>query len=549
MWKDWLKNEWRAQFTVLIGYVFVCCVTAPLTQQDQLVSYNAAIRLSCLLLIPYRYWLALFVADTIWLGQHLYLYSNLYGIAWGIADAVPRAAIAAPFVWWCRERMALFPAKRSLNLQALLICAFLASVAWAVYDVSIALMSYWLMGLVDGFVWPYMFLKQYLAILAAVPWVLMAKMEYSHGMPPGQRMRKIASHWLAWDTLALTACALLFTYWIVTHNIDWVRRVSPMATLFPLLWMIFRPGWRAASFGGTFAIVFACLPLEDGPDPEVVQAGIFVAAVVTCLLLLGARIAAQQQKEKQDRLGAGQAITLARQNIHLSEMRMRKSAQALEMAGSALYLSQHQLLNRFDGLLSSHEARRYHRQAAATHSEVTQIIDSLHPIAWREHGLPTALHGTIGRTLGDLGIAYRCDVKGQGLPGMTAGVQTAIYRLACESVAHVNRQMICSRLNIQLRTGITRKVRWAVLCVDGIVEPARINDAVYDLGERQSLASKLGAHDLDPDMLRDYVRLFDGQLHVRTQARGLRVSCLLIDKPESDWNQAPPSAMEQLWVT
>jgi two-component system, NarL family, sensor histidine kinase FusK len=214
-----------------------------------------------------------------------------------------------------------------------------------------------------------------------------------------------------------------------------------------------------------------------------------------------------------------------------------------------MHLSQHQLLNRFDGLLSSHEAMRYQRQAAATRSQVIQIIDRLHPAAWRENGLPAALHDTIGRTLREVGIAYRCELKGQGLPGMTADVQTAIYRMACESIVHINAQMICSRVQVLLRTGITRKLRWAVLRVDGIVEPARINDEVYDLGERQLLASKLGAHDLDPVMLRDYVRLFDGQLHVRTRAKRLRVSCLLVDKPAVDGKQRPPSAIEQLWVT
>jgi glucose-6-phosphate-specific signal transduction histidine kinase len=442
-------------------------------------------------------------------------------------------------------------------LQALLICVFLVSLVLMIYTTFTGMLSVWTMGgepkghsiVVNGFIWPYMFLRQYLPVLAAVPWVLMAKMEFVHGIALRQRMRNAAAHLLAWDTLVLAACALLFTYWIVTHNVDWVRRVSLMAVLFPIVWMIFRPGWRAASLGGTFAIVFACLPLDDTPDPEVIQAETFVAVVVTGLLVLGARLAVQRQKDEQDRLGAGQAKSLARQSINLAEMRMRKSAQALEMAGSAMHLSQHQLLNRFDGLLSSHEAMRYQRQAAATRSQVIQIIDSLHPAAWRENGLPAALHDTIGRTLREVGIAYRCELKGEGLPGMTADVQTAIYRMACESIVHINTQMICSRVQVLLRTGITRKLHWAVLRVDGIVEPARINDEVYDLGERQLLASKLGAHDLDPEMLRDYVRLFDGQLHVRTRAKRLRVSCLLVDKPAVDGKQRPPSAIEQLWVT
>jgi hypothetical protein len=50
-------------------------------------------------------------------------------------------------------------------------------------------------------------------------------------------------------------------------------------------------------------------------------------------------------------------------------------------------------------------------------------------------------------------------------------------------------------------------------------------------------------------MLRDYVRLFDGQLHVRTRARGLRMTCLLVDKPGLDDKQVPPPVLDQLWVT
>jgi two-component system, NarL family, sensor histidine kinase FusK len=63
------------------------------------------------------------------------------------------------------------------------------------------------------------------------------------------------------------------------------------------------------------------------------------------------------------------------------------------------------------------------------------------------------------------------------------------------------------------------------------VEPARINDAVYDIGERQFLAPRLGAYGLDLDAMRNHAYLFNGIIHERMTHKGMRVSCLFVDEP------------------
>jgi two-component system, NarL family, sensor histidine kinase FusK len=436
-------------------------------------------------------------------------------------------AIAMPIVWWCRSRLNLFPGKHLVNLRTLLLCCVLLCLAWATPNY---------LSCVFGTNPPtiYMFfafvLSKYIVMLSFLPWVLVARIEYLSQPTWRLRLRGFADKFLTWDTLVVAVLAGAFALWLSHHSHAQAQRLSLLAVFLPVLWLTLRPGWRSAALGGTPAIACVGLLLSVTDNKTtVIEAQAFLAVTITCLFALGVRISAQREQEEQDRLEAEQAIQLARQNIQLNEARLRKTAQALEFAGSTLNLSHHQLLTRFRNMLPVNEAQRYYRQANATQNQVNQLADSMHPSAWRQRGLPAALRETIARALKEAGVGYSCTIEGRGLMDLTSEVHTAIYRLACESVAYVNTQMVCSGVHVHLRGGITNQVYWAVLRVEGILEPAHINDSVYDTSERQFLASKLGAHGLEPEALRNHVRLFGGELHERITARGVRLTYLLVD--------------------
>jgi two-component system, NarL family, sensor histidine kinase FusK len=548
MGKTWLKREWPRHVAVAAGYLLIYMALRPFNEPYW--GILSAFRLVCLLFLPYRYWLTLPLMDTV--GQSFNVLTHTeFGLSWTIISMIPSILTAMPIVWWCREKLDLFPNRQQINFHVLLLCSALCSLAMALLVLAAVMHSFYSPGHpfpVTWIAWPGVFMGKYIAIIFVLPWALMARAELISRTPWKPRLQAFAKELIAPDTLTLLLSAALFLLWFRLHNFEDARRLSYLATFIPIVWVTLKPGWRATALGGTPAILCTISLLEwHGVDtPYMVGTETFIALVMTCLFILGARVTARRQQEEQGRLDAERAIALARENIHLNELRLRKTAQELELAGSAMTFAHHQILGRFRHLLAPNEMQRYFRQASTTHNQISRLVDSMYPSAWRERGLPAALRETIAHALAEVGIAYRCEIKGLGAADLSANMHTAIYRLACETVAYVNAQMICSRVRLRLRSGLTGKVRWIALCVEGLVEPAQINDAVYDITERQFLEAKLGAHGIDLDGLRNHVQLFGGQLRQRTVAKGIRTTCLLIDEPV---RRAANRAEVNPWIT
>lgn len=548
MAKTWLKREWTRHVVVAVGYLAIYMALWPFNQPHW--GILSALRVVSLLFLPYRYWLTLPLMDVV--GQSFNVLPHTdFGLSWTIISMIPITCAIMPVVWWCREKMDLFPNRQQINFHVLLLCSALCSLVMASLVMAAIAHSFYSPGHpfpVHGIAWLGLFMGKYIAIITILPWILMARAELISTTPWKPRLQAFARKLIAADTLILLLSVVLFLLWFHhLHNHEDAKRLSYLAMYMPIAWVTLKPGWRAAAVGGTPAILctISLLDWHDINVADTVGTETFIALVMTCLFILGARVTARRQQEEQGRLDTERAIVLARQNIHLSELRLKKTAQALELASSAMTLAHHQILGRFRHLLAPNEMQRYFRQASSTQNQVRRLADSMHPSAWRERGLPAALQETIARALTEVGVAYHCYVKGLGSNDLTLNTNTAIYRLACESVAYVNTQMVCSRIRLRLRSGVTGQVRWIVLCVDGTVEPVSINDSVYDIGERQFLASKLGAHGLDVDGLRNHVQLFGGQLHLRTMTTGVRIACLLIDEP---MQRAAVSAEVNPWI-
>ncbi|MBE1159473.1 MASE1 domain-containing protein [Dyella acidiphila] len=525
-----LRRNWTRHLAVIVGYMLVRTAFYPFS--DGHMSLYAGLRLSSLLVLPYRYWPTVVACDVFCLTQNVIECGAQFGIRWVLLDMIPGSITAMPVIWWCRERLNLFPNRRQINFMALFVAAAGVAATWTLMN-CIAMTTVkdskdtYPMSLVLVLT---VFIGQYVGMLAVLPWPVMARAAWMSRQPLQQRLRSAVRPLFAIDTLILLASTALCLFLLSRNNHNDVRHIALMVIFIPMVWLLVKQDWRAVAVAGTPCLLFIAELIDSEPTPTVLQVEGFIALCLTGLFALGARISSQQQQKDRERREARQAILLARQSMQLNEARLRKTAQALELMGSALNLSHHQLLARFRHQMPANEAQRYYRQASSTRSQVNGLADSMHPSAWRERGLPAALRETIARVLAGAGVAYRCEIKGYNLHQLTPNLHTAIYRLACESVAYVNTQMICSSVRLHLREGTTRQVRWAMLCVEGSVETSHINDAVYDVGERQFLASKLGAYGLDLEALRNHAQLFGGLLHERTTAKGVRVTCLLVDE-------------------
>jgi signal transduction histidine kinase len=179
-------------------------------------------------------------------------------------------------------------------------------------------------------------------------------------------------------------------------------------------------------------------------------------------------------------------------------------------------------------ILPNVESQGFYKQAVSAQNQVYRLAETLHPIAWRERGLPAALNETIARALDEAGIAYSCHITGRGLSQLEPSVLTATYRMACEAIVHACSRLSCTRVRLVLRGGLTGGKRWVVLRVEGIVEPDGSNPEDVS-EERRRLASKLGASGFDVSEMRSHVRIFDGDLHLRPSKDRTRITALLHD--------------------
>jgi len=548
MGKRWWTNEWLLQLGVAVGYGLLYFAIHPFSTAHWPI--HAGIRLACLLLIPYRFWPALLIGEAL---------PNAYGVfpctdknlAWIVFRCIPPFAVAMPIVWWCREKLPPFPSKDFIDIKALLVCGVLVALGGTAYSSTAVVLANDPTTPLNFMQAAIFFLGSYLAILSIVPWVVMTRLDYQPGRIREQIHQVFAGRLLI-DTAALVAPVLILLTWVSQGGNEITKQIAPVAMFLPMAWLTLKHGWRAAAVSGPLAIACISLPisLAADSDPKTYTTEAFLAIGITCLFALGARISVQLMQEEKERQSVLNVQRLARQNLQLSEQRMRQTSQALEYLAGTLHITNGRLLDQMRRIVPNIESHAFYKQAVSTQNQVYRLAESMHPVAWRERGLPAALNETVARALDEAGIAYRCEISGRGFTRLAPSVLTATYRTACEAVVYVTSRLACTRVNLKLRGGETHGRRWVVLRIEGVLEETGVASAVYHSEERRRLATKLGASMLDIPEMRDHVCIFNGALHLRMPKDKLRITALLHDAVQEETRPIMPSLAPQirLWV-
>jgi len=538
-------NFWLRQAAAVLGYAALYLAVRPLS--DGVWAVTAGLRLSALFFFPYRYWPALVLGESALLAYMFLPCLAPFGTTWVVLSSISPMLYAMPIVWFFRARLNMFPSKRTIALKPLIGCVLSVSVVWSLIVATITTTAlikspFSIVNMIGAGV-----LGKYTGILTILPLVLMVRLDTR---PFAEQL-----HWRSFfkSSLALDIClvlvpSLLCLSWLAHHASVDALQVLRISMFVPVAWLTIKHGWRAAAVGTS--VVMACIFLNVAvrADTDVIQIQAFIAFVSTALLALGAIITTQQEKEDSDRVYAKQVVKVAQQGMYLSEMRMRQTAQALEQVGGALQLTHAQLLNRFKHMLPVSESQSFHRQATATRNQLYQLAESMHPVAWRDKGLPAALRETIARTLDEAGVTYHCDLE-RRLSDISPSVHVAIYRLICEATVYACDLHHCSRVHVRLRGGSMWGKKWAVMRVTGEFQSHQtsVNDSVYQTDGRRALARKLGAHGLDVEAMRDFVRIYGGELHVRTTPEHVRITALLNDV-EMGRQHIDPTAPKKLFL-
>jgi two-component system, NarL family, sensor histidine kinase FusK len=487
----------------------------------------AGFRLCALLLLPYRYWPALLVGETSSLAYTSFDCADQYGWLWGAMFMVPPMAFAMPVVRWCREHHRLFPSRSATSMNVLLLCALSVSIIWAAVNIA----TFAAMRLPPGyppvdlkvFAGRY-FLGNYVGVLTFVPLALLLREEL------------LTTHWrrlwthtiesrLVLETISLLLPSLALLVWLASGAAGEASQTARVAMFLPVAWLALRHGWRGAAVGGTAASIAVVLTMPAMYDDGTLRAQVFIAFTITTMLLLGARIAVLHERETRERADARVALAMAQRNVYLGEMQLRQTSYALEQMSGAIQASYTQMLGRLRCLLPGTDERTYYRQAALAQHQIYRLADTLYPLSWGEKGLPAALReGSLPRALDEAGVVYWCDISGEDLTQLSVSVHMALYRLVNEAIAYSCAKRNVSKINVRLRSGMLGGRRWAVVCVDSLVDYERLARVRWD-----DLLPRLGGSGMGLGALKDRAGVFEGKVRARPFGPGHRISMILFD--------------------
>lgn len=487
-----------------------------------------------LMLVPYRYWAALFIADTACQGYISYAYLDQYGLYWAVLNTIPALVYEAPVVWWFRERCRLFPTRGTVNMPAFVLCALII----AVISTAVAIGQVELATLRPDYVIHYsevvarLVLGNFMGMLTVAPITLVAYQSFVAADLQWRRWFRalLESRFLAEGAFGVFPL-IVFLVWLGVHNPQ-TRVVAQMAMFLPVVFMAFRYGWQGAAVAGTLASLGIVTLMPATNDPVTMQAETLVAMAVSTMLLVGARMATLTRRVEQEHFDSRMAMALAHRNVALGEAQLRVAAQALD-----------QLRGTTQGafkLMLREEQRQpkpatndtiYRRHVESAQEQLFLLTDSLNPSMLRENGLPGALaHGSLARTLQVAGIRYWCDLRGP-VNVLSQSMNLAVYRVVCEAILEACLTHEPSDVLVKVRCGVRGRA-WVVVMIDVRWDLARSPHVDWMI-LRQRL--RISATGLGLKAIEDRAATFNGQVRGRAirDGRRLLVTFLEPDHPHA----------------
>ncbi|MFC5740866.1 MASE1 domain-containing protein [Dyella tabacisoli] len=493
-------------------------------------SLIAGLRLGCLLLLPRRYWAALVVGEIIPL-----VYFNLqclqqFGAAWTLTASVPPILLAMPFVVWLRDHLPGPRRSTAQHMLGLLLCVLGTSILTAVIDAGV----YSLVPSTSGEAKVPLeeaasqyFLGTYLGILVIVPLALIAFDATLHGIKGGLIKVISPSAHVVGESLLLLLLMAATSAGALAANSEFWRDLAQIVLFVPVVFFALRRGWRGAAFAGAVASCCIVWLMPAHSDRATLLAQTAMALALTTLLMLGARTTVMRLSLHE----GWHNLRIARQELFLNELRVRRNAQDVEAAREKLNLTHGQMLHRLRGYLPGSEELGYREQLLSAQRDLHTVAGRLSPVEWGRVGHPNALwEGPITQTLRDFGVTYEVEPGGQ-MSLLAPDIRVALYRLACEIVTYVLCEAPTERLVLRTFTRSERGI-WSVdLDIEGAGDPVEPLD-------RTNVLARLGSAGLSEEEMRNRVRLYKGSLAIeRLRAGTIRVRAQLQDTsdPSLDW--------------
>ncbi|KAF1008281.1 MAG: hypothetical protein GAK28_01262 [Luteibacter sp.] len=250
---------------------------------------TTGLRLTCLLLVPRRFWAALAIGELIDIATTTLPKAALYGIEWETAVLIPHMIFCMPLIVLMQQRMPLFRRDGQINTSALLVASLLFALALTLRG-SIAMSA---LSMQDGspnmlltgrviFEWV---LGAYLGALAITPCVLAIRERLLSQKVPltwsalmrGSLFRDV----LVFQLPIALAMVLAANYLVEWQGLTYFRT----ALVFPVVVLSVRYGWHGTAVSGMISALFLSATSLDTRDPSLIPTEILLALAISSWLI------------------------------------------------------------------------------------------------------------------------------------------------------------------------------------------------------------------------------------------------------------------------
>ena len=523
---------WLRQVAAVIAYAATVTLVRELSISHWLII--GGLHLTALLLVPYRYWAAMAIGESLSLSLLSVACVGDFGLTWALLNAVPSLLFTMPVVYLCRERWNVFPDRASVNMGVLLTCALIVSALRTAYSLGLISTT----KLPAGYPLNYAFLTgrwmlgNYMGILTVVPILLVLRKAVAEHSWRGLGAQFLKSR-LATESVFLLVPALAFLIGLglnasPTAN---TRQLAQIAMFMPVLWLTLRYGWQGAAVGGTLSSLAVILLMPQKLDPDTLNAQVFIAFTISTMLIMGARIGSLSHQSQQERTDLRLALALAQRNMHHGELQLRMTSQALEQVRETVHSVYNVMLGRLRNVTPVFDDRSYRRQALVAQDQLYRLADSLCPVTWRERGLHGVLReGPLARVLDETGVSYWCDLRGP-VSVLSPTIHLAIYRLVCEAAADGCARRDVTNIRVQVRCGRRGGRRWSVVRINLRSQPQQLDAIRWEELLPRVLRTATG---LGWPAIEDRAATFEGRAREHLISSGRCISVLLFDPEQPD---------------
>jgi glucose-6-phosphate-specific signal transduction histidine kinase len=285
-WKVW------GQYIAVVG-AYALCYDLALHLSSSHWLLTAGLRLSCLMLIPSRYWPSLALGEFLPLVENALLCMSHFSVAWAVVASVPTIALYMVWMSPMRRRWSLYSSDGHLAMRYLLTAALCCALTNALRDTAAVLT----LLLTTGTAWAstvslttafssYL-LGAYLGALTVVPTIL-ALHERALSMRPS-----VAAVWrstLFRDTvMAVIPVVAGLAWWVNVSDDATANQAARLLMILPVLAMTLRHRWHGAAIAGAAASVAMAATSQLVHDPAVIQCQVALAMALSSALWWGGR--------------------------------------------------------------------------------------------------------------------------------------------------------------------------------------------------------------------------------------------------------------------